>query len=67
MSKTHCNRLIQSAEVAQSLAPIGAKSLTTESQARELAKVEPEQRAAVVERAIQATGSRGAFVEHFAK
>lgn len=58
MTKTHCNRLISSAEVAQSLAPIGAKSITTESQARELARVEPARREEVIRKADLATGGK---------
>lgn len=57
MSKRHCDRLISSAEVVQSLGPIGPK-IESESQARELSRVEPEHRAAVVEKAIQATGGK---------
>jgi hypothetical protein len=57
MSKSHCNRLISSAEVAQSLAPIGVK-LTTESQARELVRVEPTKRQEVIERAQADTGGK---------
>ena len=44
MSKRHCDRLISSAETVQTLGPIGPKSITTESQARELARVEPARR-----------------------
>jgi len=58
MTKTHCNRLISSAEVAQSLAPIGAKTITTESQARELARVEPARREEVIRKADIATGGK---------
>jgi hypothetical protein len=57
MSKRHCDRLISSAEVVQSLGPIGPK-LTTESQARELARVEPAKREEVVQKAVVATGGK---------
>ncbi len=52
MTPQHCNRLISSADVIQKLEPIGSKSqITTESQARELAKVEPAKREEVVRKA----------------
>ena len=57
LSKRHCNRLIESAEVVESVGPIGPE-ITTESQARELAKVPPERRAEVVEKATTATGGK---------
>ena len=49
-SKTHCNRLIEASAVVADLAPIGVK-VTSESQARELARVEPERRVEVVTKA----------------
>ena len=55
MSKSHANRLIDSGKVASEMAPIGA-NITSERQARELAKVEPERRQEVIERATEATG-----------
>jgi hypothetical protein len=57
MGKSQAYRLI---EAAQIMSPIGdaAKAITTESQARELSRVEPEQRQAVVERAQAATGGK---------
>jgi hypothetical protein len=57
MSKTHCNRLISSSEVAQSLAPMGA-TITSERQARELARVEPARREEVIRKADIATGGK---------
>lgn len=56
MKRAHAYRLM---DAAAALSPIGDKSsITTESQARELARVEPAQRQAVVEKAIQATGGK---------
>lgn len=58
MSRVQAHRLITSAEVVEML-PIGNKSaITTESQARELARVEPERRQEVVEKASVATGGK---------
>ena len=50
--KTYCYKLIDAAAVVKSL-PMSAiaDKITTESQARELAKVEPENRVAVIEKA----------------
>jgi hypothetical protein len=54
--KAYAYRLIDAAHV---VSPIGDKSaITTESQARELSKVKPKHRAAVVEKAIAATGGK---------
>ena len=58
MSKRHCDRLISSAETVQTLGPIGPKSITTESQARELARVEPARREEVIRKADIATGGK---------
>lgn len=58
MSKRHCDRLISSAETVQTLGPIGPKSITTESQARELARVEPACREEVIRKADIATGGK---------
>jgi hypothetical protein len=57
MRKSQAYRLIEAAEI---LSPIGdaAKAITTESQARELSAVPVPQRAAVVEKAILATGGK---------
>jgi hypothetical protein len=50
-SRVHAHRLIEAADVVKTL-PIGnTAAIATESQARELAKVEPEKRAAVLEKA----------------
>lgn len=43
MSRPHAYRFIDTAEVVQNLSPIGDKLPTTESQARPLTKLEPEQ------------------------
>jgi hypothetical protein len=57
MRKSQAYRLIEAAEI---LSPIGdaAKAITTESQARELSAVPVPERAAVVEKAILATGGK---------
>ncbi|MEI6871640.1 MAG: hypothetical protein WCL08_05100 [Verrucomicrobiota bacterium] len=55
MSDNYARRLIVSSEAVKTV-PMG--TVTTERQARELSRVEPEHRAAVVERAIQATGGK---------
>ncbi len=58
MSRFYAHRVIEAAETVSAL-PIGNREkIGTESQARELSRVEPEQRAAVVEKAIQATGGK---------
>ena len=58
MSRIQAHRLITSAETVEAL-PIGnKKSITTESQARELSRVEPEKRQEVVERVSVATGGK---------
>lgn len=57
MSKRHCDRLIESADVVQNLGPTGP-TITSERQARELARVEPERRQEVVEKASVATGGK---------
>jgi len=57
ISKTHANRLIGANEIASEMAPTGAK-ITSERQARELAKVPEDQRQEVVERASEATGGK---------
>lgn len=58
MSRVQAHRLIVSAEVLEAL-PMGNKSaITSERQARELVAVPATERAAVVEKAIQATGSK---------
>lgn len=53
MSKTHANRLIGAAAVADAVAPIGVKP-TTESQVRPLTTVPEESRAAVWQDAVEA-------------
>jgi hypothetical protein len=55
MTDNYARRLISSAEVVKTV-PIG--TVTTESQARELAKVEPEHREQVVAAAVEATGGK---------
>lgn len=50
-SKTHINRLIDSSSVVQNLTPIGVK-ISTESQARELTKFEPERQRQVWQAAV---------------
>ena len=56
MKRAHAYRLIESAEV---VSPIGDKSaITTESQARELARVEPARREEVIRKADIATGGK---------
>lgn len=55
-SRVQAHRLIEASETVTAL-PIGNK-ITTESQARELAKVEPDRRQEVIERATEATGGR---------
>lgn len=58
MSRVQAHRLIVSAETVEAL-PIGNREhITTEFQARELAAVPAPDRAAVVEKAIQATGGK---------
>lgn len=57
-SKTQCNRLIDSAKVALNLAPIGVIP-STESQARPLAKLEPEQQPAAWEKAQEIAKEEG--------
>jgi hypothetical protein len=57
ISKTHANRLIMANEIQESVAPVGVK-ITSERQARELAKVEPERRHEVVEKAVEETGGK---------
>lgn len=57
MSPRHANRLIDSGKVVSEMGPMGPK-ITTERQARELSKVEPERRQEVVERASEATGGK---------
>lgn len=43
ISKTHANRLIDSAEVAENLTPLGVMLPTNEAQARPLAQLPPEE------------------------
>lgn len=49
-NRRYCNRLIEASSVIQKMGPIGPK-VAAESQARELARVEPEKRAQVLETA----------------
>lgn len=56
MSKRNADMLIVESVVANEMGTMVPK--INRRQARELSRVEPEQRAAVVERAIQATGGR---------
>ena len=55
-SRVQAHRLMEASEVVNML-PIGNK-ITTESQAREVAKVEPDHRVEVIEKATQATGGK---------
>ena len=55
MSRNYCTRLMTSADVAKSV-PIG--TVSTESQARELARVEPARREEVIRKADIATGGK---------
>jgi hypothetical protein len=60
MKRAHAYRLIESAEV---MSPLGDKSaITSERQARELARVEPERRQEVVERAVEAKANAPAIL-----
>ena len=53
-SKQHAYQLIESAQAASTI--VDKSAITKESQARELAKVEPQRRQEVIERATEATG-----------
>jgi hypothetical protein len=53
-SKPYCTQLIGAARVVESLPESAKVAIATESQARELAKVEPERRVEVIELAAQA-------------
>lgn len=55
MSASRARQLVGAAEVAASVTNV---TLSTESQARELSRVPAPERAAVVEKAIQATGGK---------
>ncbi len=57
LSQRHVNRIIEGNEVVKELGPIGPK-ITTESQARELSKVEPAKREEVLTKAVAATGGK---------
>lgn len=56
MSRVRAHQFIDGAEAVLTI--VNKEAIKTESQARELAKVEPAQRAAVVEKAAQATGGK---------
>jgi protein gp37 len=56
-SKSHANRQIEAARVADEMTPIGVAP-TTESQARELTRVEPERRAEVWQATIEQTNGK---------
>lgn len=58
MSKTHANRMIQAAEVVDSVTPIGVTAPATESQARELGRVPEPDRAAVWAETVERTDGR---------
>lgn len=56
ISRIHAHRLIQGSEVVKTL-PAGNKDkITSERQARELAKVDPENRSEIIERTIEREG-----------
>jgi N6-adenosine-specific RNA methylase IME4 len=55
MTKTHANRLVQSAETLMNLTPIGAILPSTESQARPLTALEPDQQREAWRRVIEST------------
>lgn len=66
MSRPQAYRLIESAEVLSSLSPIGDK-ITTESQARELAKLSPEQRPEVYREAVATAPNGKVTAKHIAE
>jgi hypothetical protein len=57
-SKRHCDRMISAGEIAKNLGPIGPKP-ESESQARPLAKLEPEQQPAAWEKAQEIAKEEG--------
>jgi len=57
MTRQHANRMIKSAEVISNLEPIGSKP-ENEAQARELAKLPPEQRSEVWQQAQEDAGEK---------
>lgn len=58
MSKTHANRMIQAAEVVDSVTPIGVTAPATESQARELGRVPEPARAEVWAETVERTDGK---------
>jgi hypothetical protein len=58
MNRAYANHLVRASDAVKSLPPEMATIVATESQARELAKVEPEHREQVVAAAVEATGGK---------
>ncbi len=58
MKKAYANHLIRSMDTVKSLTPETATIVATESQARELSRVEPARREEVVQKAVEATGGK---------
>jgi phage N-6-adenine-methyltransferase len=64
MSKTNANRLIQAAEVTENLTPFGVILPTSESQARPLTRLEPEEQIVAWEKAVSTASNRKITAAH---
>jgi hypothetical protein len=67
MSKTHANRLVQSAEVIEDLGPVSVKLPETERQARPLAKLPREERKAAWKEAVETAPEGKVTTKHVEK